>query len=93
MLKAFGASIQIGGEMGRHISVTPGAKMFGQEVIVPGDISSASFFIVLTLLSKNSKLILKNINVNKTRTGIIDILKRMNAKMRGGEVIGNEKNT
>ena len=48
---------------------------------IPGDISSASFFIVLTLLSKNSKLIIKNINVNKTRTGIIDILKRMNAKI------------
>ena len=48
---------------------------------VPGDISSASFFIVLTLLSKNSKLIIKNINVNTTRTGIIDILKRMNAKI------------
>ena len=48
---------------------------------IPGDISSASFFIVLTLLSKNSKLILKNINVNKTRTGIIDVLKKMNAKI------------
>ncbi len=48
---------------------------------IPGDISSASFFIVLTLLSKKSKLILKNININKTRTGIIDILKKMNAKI------------
>ena len=49
---------------------------------IPGDISSASFFIVLTLLSKNSKLIIKNINVNKSRTGIIDILKKMNAKIK-----------
>jgi len=48
---------------------------------IPGDISSASFFIVLTLLSKNSKLVIKNINVNRTRTGIIDILKKMNAKI------------
>ena len=48
---------------------------------IPGDISSASFFIVLTILSNNSKLIIKNINVNKTRTGIIDILKKMNAKI------------
>ena len=44
-------------------------------IILYGDISSASFFIVLTLLSKNSKLVIKNINVNETRTGIIDILK------------------
>ena len=49
---------------------------------IPGDISSASFFIVLTLLSKNSKLIIKNINVNKSRTGIIDILIKMNAKIK-----------
>ena len=49
---------------------------------IPGDISSASFFIVLTLLSKNSKLIIKNINVNKSRTGIIDILKKMNANIK-----------
>ena len=44
---------------------------------IPGDISSASFFIVLTLLSKNSKIILKNININPTRIGVIKILKRM----------------
>ena len=49
---------------------------------IPGDISSASFFIVLTLLSKNSKLIIKNINVNTSRTGIIDVLKKMNAKIK-----------
>ena len=49
---------------------------------VPGDLSSASFFIVLTLLSKNSKLRLQNINLNKTRTGIIEILNLMNAKIK-----------
>ena len=49
---------------------------------VPGDISSSAFFIVLTLLSKNSKIIIKNVNVNKTRTGIIQILNRMNARIK-----------
>ena len=49
---------------------------------IPGDISSSAFFIVLTLLSKNSKLLIKNINVNKSRTGIIDILKKMNGKIK-----------
>ena len=48
---------------------------------IPGDISSAAFFIVLTLLSKDSKMVIKNINVNKSRNGVIEILKRMNGKI------------
>ena len=51
------------------------------EYNVPGDISSSSFFIVLTILTKNSKLKIRNVNVNDTRTGIISILKRMNANI------------
>jgi len=65
---------------------------------IPGDISSASFFIVLTLLSKNSELLIKNININPSRTGIITILNRMNAKIKiinkknyKGEYIGDIK--
>ncbi len=49
---------------------------------IPGDISSASFLIVLTLLSKNSQLTLKNININPTRIGIIKILNMMGAKIK-----------
>ena len=49
---------------------------------VPGDISSSSFFIALTLLTKKSKILIKNVNVNKSRTGIIDILKLMKAKIK-----------
>ena len=49
---------------------------------IPGDISSAAFFIVLTLLSDSSKLIIKNVNVNPTRTGFINILNRMGAKIK-----------
>ena len=49
---------------------------------VPGDISSAAFFIVLTLLSKNSKILIKKVNVNKTRIGVIKILNKMNAKIQ-----------
>ena len=48
---------------------------------IPSDISSSAFFIVLTLLSKDSKLILKKVGVNKSRTGIIDILNKMGAKI------------
>ncbi len=49
---------------------------------IPSDISSAAFFIVLTVLSNNSKLTIKNVNVNPSRTGIITILKRMGANIK-----------
>ncbi len=49
---------------------------------VPGDISSASFFIVLTLLSKKSQLIIEKVNINKSRVGIITILNKMGANIK-----------
>ena len=55
---------------------------------IPSDISSSAFFIVLTLLSKDSKLILKKVGVNKSRTGVINILNKMGAKI----VLKNKKN-
>ncbi len=48
---------------------------------IPSDISSAAFFIVLTALSKNSKLTITSVNINPTRTGIITILKKMGIKI------------
>jgi len=48
---------------------------------IPSDISSAAFFIALTVLSQRSKLVIKNINVNQTRIGIIEILKMMGVKI------------
>ena len=63
---------------------------------IPGDISSSAFFIVLTILSEKSKLIIKNVNINPSRDGIIRILKRMganihynNTKIYKGEKIAN----
>ncbi len=49
---------------------------------IPGDISSCSFFIVLTLLSKNSQLLIKNINTNPTRIGMIKILRMMGGSIK-----------
>ena len=63
------------------IEVRGPSNFSGFKYIVPGDISSSAFFIVLTLLSKNSKIILRNINVNSSRIGIIKILNRMNANI------------
>ena len=48
---------------------------------IPSDISSSAFFIVLTLLSRNSKLIIENVNVNPSRIGVITILKKMGAQI------------
>ena len=53
----------------------------GFDYKIPGDISSSSFFIILTILSKNSKILIKNVNINQSRTGIIDILKQMKCKI------------
>ena len=49
---------------------------------IPSDISSGAFFITLTALSENSRLILKNVNINSSRTGIIVILKKMGVKIK-----------
>ncbi len=63
---------------------------------IPGDVSSAAFFIALTLISKNSQLTIKNVNVNPTRIGYINILNKMGAKIKilnkknyKGEIIGD----
>jgi len=55
---------------------------------IPSDISSSAFFIVLTALSNNSKLLIKNVNINPSRTGIIKIIKKMGVKI----IIKNKKN-
>ena len=55
---------------------------------VPSDISSSAFFIVLTLLSKGSKLVLEKVGVNKSRTGLLEILNKMGAKIN----LKNKKN-
>ncbi|MDH7603715.1 MAG: 3-phosphoshikimate 1-carboxyvinyltransferase [Melioribacter sp.] len=66
------------------------------EITVPSDISTASFFIVLGLLSKNSNILIKNVSLNETRTGILEILNSMGAKItiedeiiQNGEKRGN----
>ncbi len=48
---------------------------------IPGDVSSSAFFIVLTLLSENSKITIQNVNINESRIGLIKILKKMNGKI------------
>ncbi len=51
----------------------------GTEVHVPGDISSAAFFMVAAAITENSEVVLKNVGLNPTRTGIIEVMQSMGA--------------
>ena len=70
------------------IKVKGGKKIKTLNYNIPADISSSSFFIILTALSDNSKLLIKNVNINPSRTGIIKILKKMGVEI----LIKNKKN-
>ena len=65
-----------------YIEVKSPNKIENFNYKIPSDISSSAFFIVLTILSKNSKLTIKNVNINPSRIGIIKILKLMNIKIK-----------
>ena len=83
MLKFLNYPIQVKKAKGYDKILVKGLSQFkGFNYNIPGDISSASFFIVLTLLSLKSQLIIKNVNVNKSRIGIISILNKMGAKIK-----------
>ena len=78
------------------IEVTGLSNFNAFEYKVPGDISSCAFFIVLTLISRKSNLVIKNVNINDTRIGVVTILNRMggnilfkNKKIYKGELIGD----
>ena len=89
MLKSLNYPIKIKKTKKYDLIYIQGLNQFkGFDYKIPGDISSASFFIVLTLLSNNSEITIKNININPSRIGIITILNRMNAQIK----IINKKN-
>ena len=83
MLKYAGANIFIKKKNKKKIISIKGQVNYKSfKLQIPGDISSASFFIIITLLNKNSKIIIKDVNLNPTRIGIIKILKKMKANIR-----------
>ncbi len=94
MLKFLEYPIKIEKKKDNEIISVRGLSQFKAfDYTVPGDISSASFFIVLTLLSKGSQLIIKNVNVNDSRIGIIHILNQMGAdiKLKERKIYKGEK--
>lgn len=81
--------LQFGGELkvnGKEIRVQGKQELKAQEVFVPGDISSAAFWLVAGLIVPNSKLILTNVGVNETRTGILDVIQAMGGRFLLSEV-------
>ncbi|MBD2095485.1 3-phosphoshikimate 1-carboxyvinyltransferase [Trichocoleus sp. FACHB-591] len=78
MLRAFGAELTVDPEM-KSVTVTGPARLQGQTVIVPGDISSAAFWLVAGAIVPGSELWVENVGVNPTRTGVLDALEMMGA--------------
>ena len=79
MLSAFGVQLK---REGTAVTIQPVEKFTApQEIEVPGDISSAAYWLVAGSIVPGSKLLLKNVGINPTRTGILDVLKDMGAKI------------
>ncbi|MEW6614279.1 MAG: 3-phosphoshikimate 1-carboxyvinyltransferase [Thermodesulfobacteriota bacterium] len=79
MLSFFGANLK---REGNSVSISNGSNMEGKEIEIPGDISSAAFFIVAALVIPNSELFLKRVGVNPSRTGILEVLKKMGGNIQ-----------
>jgi 3-phosphoshikimate 1-carboxyvinyltransferase len=92
-LREFGADIEV---EKRSIRLRSGARLQGRELVVPGDLSSACFFLVAALLMKESDLLIHGVGLNPTRTALLDFLAGMGAQIKivdvqqvGGELIGD----
>ena len=83
MLPAFGAEIAVNG---LRVSIKSGTELQGTEVYVPGDFSSAAFFIVGALLIKNADITITGVGINPTRTGLLGVLKQMGATVETSRI-------
>jgi 3-phosphoshikimate 1-carboxyvinyltransferase len=87
MLKYFGADIK---SEQTTASVSAVSELFGNKVVVPGDISSAAYFIVAGIIVPNSEVLIKNVGINPTRDGIIRVCQSMGADI---SIINEQTNT
>ena len=78
MIRQFGGEIQVDG---KTIRIQGGQEFQGQEVIVPGDISSAAFWLVAGLILPDSVIKIENVGINQTRTGILDVIQEMGGNL------------
>ncbi|WP_131934911.1 3-phosphoshikimate 1-carboxyvinyltransferase [Bacillus thuringiensis] len=79
MIEAFGGKLKVSGDV---ITIEGNQRLEGTEFTVPGDISSAAFFIVAATIIPDSEIIIRNVGLNYTRTGIIDALLKMGASIK-----------
>ena len=96
MLAGFGIHIERTGTSVTVFPVEEGSYRAPDEITVPGDISSAAYFLVAGSIIKDSRLLLRNVGINPTRTGILDVLAKMgahiavqNERMSGGERVAD----
>lgn len=78
MIQQFGGQISVNG---KEIRVKGDQTFTATDITVPGDISSAAFFLVAGLILPNSEITLKNVGINETRTGIIDVIQAMGGNL------------
>ena len=83
MLRQFGGDLTVDG---KEITINGPQTLTGQTVVVPGDISSAAFWLVAGLIVPNSRVELKNVGINETRTGILDVIRAMGGKLEITEI-------
>jgi 3-phosphoshikimate 1-carboxyvinyltransferase len=81
MLRAFGARVEVGGPGRTQVTLTPGNDLLGQSVVVPGDISSAAFWLVAAAVTPGAELTVENVGLNPSRTGILEVLEQMGARL------------
>ena len=74
MLKAYGADLSV---QDKTVFLNPATELFAQKVEVPGDISSAAYFIAAGLITPNSEILIRNVGINETRDGIIRVVQAM----------------
>ncbi len=87
MLRSFGAKVLTGNFEDRpSVTVTETQNLYGTEISVPGDISSAAFFLVGASIVPGSEVVLRNVGINPTRDGVISALRAMGAKIEVLEV-------
>lgn len=79
MFKEFGVDIKAEGKV---VTVAPARELFARKINVPGDISSATYFMVAAAITPNSCVTVKNVGINPTRDGIIRVMKMMGADIQ-----------
>ena len=86
MFEEFGVDIKC---EGKTVTVKPATELYAKKVVVPGDISSAAYFMVAAAITPNSQITIKNVGINPTRDGIVRVFEMMGADMKVEKTSGD----